>query len=41
MELIGKLKAIPSDKIGESLVSIGFECLDRELFKPEKCYDLL
>lgn len=41
MELIGKLKRIPSADIDESLVSIGFECLDRELFKPEKCYELL
>ena len=41
MELIGKLRTIPSAKIEKSLVSIGFECLDRELFRPEKCYDLL
>ena len=41
MKMIGKLCAIASDKIDESMVSIGFECLDRELFRPEKCYDLL
>ena len=41
MKLIGKLKTLTSDKIEKSAVSIGFECLDRELFDPEKCYDKL
>lgn len=41
MKMIGKLSALPSDRIGKSMVSIGFECLDRELFNPDKCYDLL
>ena len=38
---IGKLKCYSSKEIEKSMVSIGFECLDRELFDPEKCYDLL
>ena len=41
MRYIGKLKTYTSNEITNSLVSIGFETLDRELFKPEKCYDLL
>lgn len=41
MKKLGKLKTYSSNEIKESYVSIGFECLDRELFKPEKCYDLL
>ncbi len=39
MKCIGNLKCRPSDTIARSKVSIGFECLDRELFKPELCYD--
>lgn len=40
---IGKLKHFTSAEIttGDSGFSIGFECLDREMFDPEKCYDLL
>ena len=38
---IGKLKHYKSSEIDESYVSIGFECLDRELWNPDKCYDLL
>ena len=38
---IGELKHFTSAEIGESGISIGFECLDREMFDPEKCYDLL
>lgn len=41
MTRIGKLKCRPSSEIARSKVSIGFECLDRELFKPEPCYDPL
>lgn len=41
MKKLGKLKTYSSNEIKESYVSIGFECLDRELFKPEKCYDPL
>lgn len=41
MKKIGKLKLYNSNEIVDSCVSIGFECLDRELFKPEKCYDAL
>ncbi|MBR4667044.1 MAG: beta-galactosidase, partial [Lentisphaeria bacterium] len=40
---IGKLKHFTSAEIsaGDSGFSIGFECLDREMFDPEKCYGLL
>ena len=41
MKLIGKFKKFSSKQIEKSYVSIGFECLDRELFNPDKCYDLL
>lgn len=41
MKKIGKLKVLNSSEISKSYVSIGFECLDRDLFKPEMCYDLL
>lgn len=41
MKKIGKLKTHPSDEIETSYVSIGFECLDRDLFDPNKCYNLL
>lgn len=41
MKKLGKLKTYLSNEIKESYVSIGFECLDRDLFQPEKCYDLL
>lgn len=40
-EFIGKLRRIPSSEIRESGVSIGFECLDRDLFEPEPCYGQL
>lgn len=39
MEKIGVLKRLNSKEIDKSILSIGFECADRELFKPEKCYD--
>ncbi len=38
MKELGKLKIKKSSEIKKSIVSIGFECLDRELFTPEKCY---
>ncbi len=41
MKKIGTLGGISSDEIKTSRISIGFECLDRELFKPEPCYDPL
>jgi len=41
MRKIGKIKIFKSSEIKNSYVSIGFECLDRDLFKPEMCYDLL
>ena len=41
MKKIGKLKTYASNEIEKSYVSIGFECLDREIFKPDKCFDLL
>ena len=41
MKEIGKLKTKCSAEIEKSIVSIGFECLDRDLFTPEKSYDLL
>ena len=41
MNKIGKLKTYTSKEIDKSYVSIDFCCLDRELFKPEKCYELL
>ena len=41
MKKIGKLKTYKSSEIKDSYISIGFECLDRELFKAEKCYEPL
>ena len=38
---LGKLDKVTSSEIKESSVSIGFECLDRDLFVPEYCYDKL
>ena len=35
---IGKMKTYTSREIASSPVSVGFECLDREMFDPEKCY---
>ena len=40
MKLIGKLKIKPSNEIKNTRIGIGFECYDRDLFTPEKCYDL-
>ena len=42
MQQIGKLKINPSEfQSLQSHASVGFECLDRELYDPERCYDLL
>lgn len=42
MRLLGKIHAKTSLEIGEeSRVSIGFECVDRDLINPDRCYDLL
>lgn len=41
MKKIGMLKTYKSDEINDSYISIGFECIDRELINPDKCYDLL
>ncbi|MBR4673450.1 MAG: hypothetical protein IKP00_03215 [Victivallales bacterium] len=41
LEEFGALKTFTSREIGNSFISIGFECLDRKMFDPEKCYDLL
>lgn len=38
---IGVLKNVPSKDIKSSIVSIGFECLDRYIFEPDSCYDKL
>lgn len=38
---IGQLRLVPSREISQSGVSIGFECLDRFMFDPDKCYDKL
>lgn len=38
---IGKLKTYTSPEIENSCISIGFECLDRDLFDAIKCYDHL
>ena len=38
MQHIGKLKTYTSEEIENSYISIGFECLDRDLFNAEKCY---
>ncbi len=35
---IGKMKLLDSNANKDSLVSIGFECLDRDMFNAEKCY---
>ena len=41
MHRIGTMKTLSSKDVKSSMVSIGFECLDRELFDPARCYDLL
>ena len=39
MKAIGTLKIKNAAEIRESRVSMGFECLDRDLFDPALCYD--
>lgn len=39
MKTIGKLKTYKSNELKKSRIGIGFECVDRDLIKPEKCYD--
>ena len=41
MRKIGTLKRKTSLEIARSRVSIGFECVDRELIRPEMCYDAI
>ncbi len=41
MKKLGTIKTLTSNEIEKSCVSIGFECLDRGLFNPEKCYEPL
>ena len=41
MQYIGTLKTYTSKEIEKNPVSIGFECVDRDLIKPEKCYDAI
>lgn len=41
MRRIGRLRLRSSLEIAASRVSIGFECVERGVIKPEKCYDLL
>ena len=41
MNKIGSIKTYTSDQICRSRISVGFECLDRDMFKPEKCYDAM
>ena len=38
---LGKLRRIPSQEISGTPICIGFECLDRDLYEPELCYDKL
>ena len=35
MHRIGTMKTLSSKGVKSSMVSIGFECLDRELFDPD------
>ena len=41
MKKIGALRRKSSLEIPSSHVSIGFECVDRKLIRPEMCYDLI
>lgn len=38
---IGKIKTHSSKELNTSFVSIGFECVDRDLINPKKCYDAI
>ncbi len=39
LEHYGRIRKRKSAEIASSPLSVGFECLDRDLFKPELCYD--
>ncbi len=41
MKVIGRMRTYKSNEINNSFVGVGFECLDRDMFKADKCYDLL
>lgn len=41
MNKIGVLKTYASKDIDKNPVSIGFECMDRDVINPDKCYKLL
>ena len=41
MKHLGKLKTYSSKELKNSFVSVGFETVDRDLIKPEKCFDAL
>ncbi len=41
MKILGSLKTYNSSEISFSPISIGFECLDRDVFNAEMCYALL
>ncbi len=41
MKKIGELKTYASKDIDKNPVSIGFECMDRDVINPDKCYKLL
>ncbi len=41
MKKIGKLRTYTSKEIENSFMGIGFETLDREMFRPEMCYEPL
>ena len=38
---MGRLASVDSEKSTATRLSVGFETLDRELFDPEPCYELL
>ncbi|MDY5582405.1 MAG: beta-galactosidase, partial [Candidatus Merdousia sp.] len=40
-EEIGRIKHKSAAEIADSRLSVGFECLDRDMFEPEKVYDKL
>ncbi len=41
MQFQGKLRHRTSSEVKDSIISIGFECLDRDMFDPEFCYNQL
>mgnify|MGYP000498257821 CR=1 FL=1 len=41
LQKIGQLRHVKSSEIENSKISIGFECLDRFIFDPERYYDKL